>query len=101
MVKNANTNTANQMVSNQSMLKIHKTYIACFSPTNILDCNFTQLYGVTDIGFSVIVHNCADLYCSSRNKEEVAFTNEDGPYFLFKHTICGKSGGNLFCDENN
>ena len=54
-----------------------------------------------DIGFSVIVHNCADLYRSSRNKEEVDFTNEDDPYFLFKHTICGKSGGNLFCEENN
>ena len=111
MVKNANTNTANQMVSSQSMLEIHyqASLVLTFSQTrncshrhssDFFLCSHLNWY----LAFKPKKLFTNYIFCCNLNMEFFCFHNGDGPYFLYFNNICGKSAGNLglhCCAKNN
>ena len=112
MVKNANTNTANQMVSNQSMLEIHyqsSLLYFSFSQTmnssphclnywkKILSPSYPTwlVWPLNPKNLKFLESATNNIFCRLLNMEKHYLPNEDGPYFLYFDKICGKSGGNL------
>ena len=101
MVKNANTNTADQMVFKpvDARNPFPALFVFYLLPNKELFSLSLEVYffGPSYPTFVEVAYKpnffWNYIFCGSLNMEKLL--NEDGPCFLFCDQICGKSGGNL------